>query len=155
MVRRLRGSDGVAFWGCSDFPRCRGTRELVTDARGDPQPAAAFSVRVRRDVRPGKHFDRLVLACGAIGLLIGLGFIVVGFTVGPSTYRFIGAAALFLVAISVLPAPFLAPEAVRDLALRAAFLLVFLAMSAAAWRPDAVCATGLARLCGNEEVGTR
>lgn len=113
MVRRLRGRDGAAFWGCSDFPLCRRTRELVTDARGGPQPVGTFGVPIRRDPRRGRHFDRLVLACGAVGLLVGLGFIVVGFTVGPSTYRFIGAAALFLMAMSVLPAPFLAPEAAR------------------------------------------
>jgi len=36
MVRRRRRSDGTAFWGCSLFPRCRGTRELPTIGLSEP-----------------------------------------------------------------------------------------------------------------------
>ncbi|MGD0020440.1 MAG: hypothetical protein ABSD62_14430 [Candidatus Limnocylindrales bacterium] len=87
------------------------------------------------DPRPRRHFDRIVLVCGAVGLLIGLGFIVVGFVRGPSTYELVGVAALFLVAISVLLAPFLAPHTGRNLALRGAFVLLIVAAFFAAWGP--------------------
>src|ERR1035437_668552 len=74
MVRRVRGSDGAPFWGCSTFPTCRGTRELDTVANVDPQPKSTVGLSISRDLGRGLHFDRLVLACGAVGLIIGLGF---------------------------------------------------------------------------------
>jgi hypothetical protein len=128
MVRRVRGSDGAVFWGCSDFPRCRGTRELVTDAHGGPRPAAGFGVPVRRGPRRGRRFDRLVLACGAVGLSIGVGFIVVGLNSGPVTYCFLGAILVALVALVVLLSPFLPRDFARGSALKIAFFCVFAAV---------------------------
>lgn len=42
MVRRKRRSDRAEFWGCSNYPRCHGTRplEAIADDRpDDPQPS--------------------------------------------------------------------------------------------------------------------
>jgi CBS domain containing-hemolysin-like protein len=124
MVRRVRGSDGAPFWGCSTFPECRGTREIVTAAIVGHQPAATVGQARGRRLR----FDRLVLACGAVGLMIGLGFIIVGLNSGPNTYAFMGAALVALVALVVLPSPFLPPAFARGYALRVALLCVCLAV---------------------------
>lgn len=35
MVLRYRRSDNHPFWGCSDFPNCRGTRNIMPD--GTPE----------------------------------------------------------------------------------------------------------------------
>ena len=102
MVKRVRGSDGAPFWGCSTFPECRGTREMVTAATIGHQPTASLGPSVGPDRRRRLHFDQLVLACGAVGLIIGLGFIVVGLNSRPNTYAFTGAVLLALVAIVVL-----------------------------------------------------
>ncbi len=33
MVSRKRKSDGQRFWGCADYPRCKGTRNTDGEAR--------------------------------------------------------------------------------------------------------------------------
>jgi hypothetical protein len=128
MVRRVRGSDGAPFWGCSTFPSCRGTRELVAVASGGLQPTNRFVTTVSRDNRPGLHLDRLVIVCGAVGLLISLGFIMVGLSSGPNSYGILGAILLALVALVVLPSPFVSRDFARGNALKVAFLCVFLAV---------------------------
>jgi hypothetical membrane protein len=70
----------------------------------------------------------VVLACGAVGLLIGIGFIVAGLNSRPHTYVFLGAILLALVALVVLPSPFLPRDFARSYALKVAFLCVFLAV---------------------------
>jgi hypothetical protein len=83
---------------------------------------------VGRDSGSGRHFDRLVLACGAVGLLVGLGFIVVGLNSGPSTYAFLGAILIALMALVVLTSPFLPRDFARGSALKIAFFCVFVAV---------------------------
>lgn len=121
MVRRVRGSDGAPFWGCSGFPKCRGTRELAAGSDGG-------SHRAKRDPSAGGRFDRLVLACGAVGLVTGLGFIIVGLNSGPTTYSLVGVVLVGLVALVVLLSPFLPREFARGSALKIALFCVFVAV---------------------------
>lgn len=135
MIRRARGSDGSPFWGCSTFPTCRGARELVTPANRGAQPAPPVGVPIGPNSGRPMHFDRLVLACGAIGLVIGVGLIVVGLNSRPSGYALIGAVLLGLMALVVLLSPFLPPAFARSYGLRVAFLCVFLAIFLVALDP--------------------
>jgi hypothetical protein len=133
MVRRQRRSDGAVFLGCSRFPRCRGTRELAAAADAAARPAAASAYRPEHGQRP--RYDRLVLACGALGGLIGIGFLVVGLNSRPNTYAFIGMVLLGLNALVVLPSPWLPQRFARASALRVALLCVFVAGFLIAWIP--------------------
>jgi hypothetical protein len=81
-----------------------------------------------RDDSSGRHFDRLVLACGVVGLLVSLGFIAVGLTSGPSSSVILGVILLALVALVVLPSPLVSPDFARGNALKVAVLCVFLAV---------------------------
>ena len=137
MVKRVRGSDGAPFWGCSAFPMCRGTRELVAVAGGHLEPTARVVKTNGRDDSSGRHFDRLVLACGVVGLLVSLGFIAVGLTSGLNAYAFLGALLLALVALVVLPSPLVSPNFARGYALKVAFLCVCLAVFFVAHDPVA------------------
>lgn len=137
MVRRVRGIDGAPFWGCSTFPECRGTREMVTAAAIGHQPTASLGPPLGPDRERRLHFDRLVLALGAIGLIISLGFIAVGLTSGPNTFAFLGALLLALVAIVVLSSPLVSPNFARGYALKVAFLCVCLAVFFVAHDPVA------------------
>src|ERR1035437_4986802 len=83
MVRRERRSDGAAFWGCSTFPVCRGTREIAPPAATPNRLAGGTPTVQKRDRR--LHFDRIVLVFGAVGLLICPGFFGGGSKSGPST----------------------------------------------------------------------
>lgn len=38
MVLRMRATDAHAFYGCTGFPVCRGTRNLDGTANGHPDP---------------------------------------------------------------------------------------------------------------------
>ena len=53
MVRRVRGSDGAAFWGCSRFPECGGAREVAAIELPEPvkQPEPACPRQPRRPTR--------------------------------------------------------------------------------------------------------
>ena len=124
MVERHRGTNGSPFWGCSTFPTCRGTRELL--AVGEP------TSRVRER---GIHFDRIVLVCGAVALVVGLGFILAGLNSRPNTYMFLGSVLLVVAAIIVLPSPFLPATFVLAYALKYAVLCVCLAVFFIAWGP--------------------
>lgn len=44
MVLRVRRSDGKRFWGCSDFPDCRGSRNILENGEPDmPETDQEFS----------------------------------------------------------------------------------------------------------------
>jgi hypothetical protein len=77
----------------------------------------------------------VVLACGAVGLLIGIGFIVAGLNSRPNTYVFLGATLIGVMALIVLPSPFLPRAFVRGYAVRVALLCVFVAVFFVAWIP--------------------
>jgi hypothetical protein len=77
----------------------------------------------------------LVLACGAVGLVVGVGFIGVGLNSGPTSYVFLGGAVLGLMALAVLPSPFLPVAFARGLALKIALLCVCLAVFIVALDP--------------------
>jgi CBS domain containing-hemolysin-like protein len=83
----------------------------------------------------GRRFDRLVLACGAVGLAIGLGFIVVGLGVGPTTYSLLGAILVALVGLVVLPSPFLPRDFARASAMKVALFCVVAAVFVVALVP--------------------
>lgn len=123
MVRRVRRSDSTAFWGCSTFPACRGARE-----RSEAQGSAAYrtwaSVPSSRESRP--RFDRLVVACGLVGLAVGIGFIGAGLNGSPNSYAALGVAVVGLVGILTLGSPLIPLESARRLAVRAALLSLFL-----------------------------
>ena len=131
MVRRERGSDGSPFWGCSRFPQCRGTRQLVDTGHTGPTfgpEATPERLRVRR-------FDGLVLACGRVGLVIGLGFIFVGLVAGPTAYGLLGAILVALVGLVVLPSPFLPRDFARASAVKVALFCVVAAVFVVALVP--------------------
>jgi hypothetical protein len=132
MIRRERRNDGAAFWGCSTFPACRGTRELAP-AAGGLRRRPVITDRPEGGVRV--RYDRVVLACGAIGLLIGLGFVAVGLNSKPNTYAFVGGVLIALNALVALPSPWLPQRFARASALRVAFLSVFVAGFFIAWIP--------------------
>ena len=144
MVRRERRSDGAAFWGCSTFPACRGTRELVPAAGGLRRRAA---IADRPDGGLSVRYDRLVVACGAVGLLIGLGFVAVGLNSRPNTYVFVGVVLIALNAIVALPSPWLPQRFARASALRIALLSIFVAVFLIAWIP---VSTWLAQAFANQ-----
>lgn len=132
MVRRERRSDGAAFWGCSTFPACRGTRELAPAAGGLRRRVSSADRSM--DGR-GVRFDPLVLACGVVGLLVGLGFVAVGVNSRPNTYAFVGVALIAINALVALPSPWLPQRFARASALRMALLSVFVAGFFIAWIP--------------------
>jgi hypothetical protein len=127
MTARRRGFDGAPFWGCSKFPDCRGTREV---AGGSPELglAAVSGVQSTPARARGIHFDRIVLACGAVGFAIGLGFIVVAQTSGRMDYALVGAMCLFLMALPVLMSPWLPLGFARSSAFKLACFIVFSAL---------------------------
>jgi hypothetical protein len=128
MVPRVRRSDGLRFWGCSRYPDCHGTREMAA-----PERESYRWIEPRR--RAFAHPGRLVLVCDAIGLVTGLGFIVVGLTVGPSSSSLVGAAILFPVAVSAVMTPFVPRRMANDMALRVALLSILFAFFIIAWGP--------------------
>ena len=131
MVRRERRSDGAVFWGCSTFPTCRGTRELAVGIPTSRLTAGADRLEGTRRVR----FDGLVLGCGAVSLLIGLGFVVVGLNSRPNTYAFVGVALIALDALVTLLSLWLPRRFARASAVRVALLSVFVAGFFIAWIP--------------------
>lgn len=133
MVRRERRSDGAASWGCSTFPVCRGTREIAPATATPNRPGGGTPTGQQRD--RSLHFDQLTLGCGAVGLLIGLGFVIVGIDSRPSTYAFVGVILIALTALVVLPSPWLPPRLARSIAVRVALLSVLLAVFFIAWIP--------------------
>jgi hypothetical protein len=126
MVRRVRGFDGSPFWGCSTFPVCRGTREFEADAPGAKRSASPSRSR---------HYDQWVLACGAVGLFIGLGFIFVSLFSKPGSYALVGLPLIALMALVVAPSPLLPLNVARRYAFTVAFLSVLVAMFFIAWIP--------------------
>src|ERR1035437_3621906 len=76
MVRGGLRSDWGRFRGFSSLPVCRGTREMARPAATPNRLAGGTPTVQKRDRR--LHFDRIVLVFGAVGLLIRLGFVVVG-----------------------------------------------------------------------------
>jgi hypothetical protein len=134
MIRRRNRMDGSEFWGCPNFPRCRGKRELqapstvrhdehATSALGqihsdDPnwrrQSAAGASARASFERRTKRHSER-VRDCRPRTLLRGAAIVAVGFgltSVGPS-WAFAGWALIAVGVLSTLAALFLAPGHVR------------------------------------------
>jgi hypothetical protein len=87
--------------------------------------AAVREVQSKPARTRGIHLDRLVLACGAVGLVIGLGFIVGGLTSGPGIYAAIGAADLFPMALPVLLSPWLPRGYARSASFKIACFIVF------------------------------
>jgi len=124
MIARKRRFDGAPFWGCSSFPDCRGTREVALGAP-DLGLAAVPGVQSKPAHGRGMHFDRIVLACGAVGFAIGLGFIVAGLTSGPKIYALVGASDIFLMALPVLLSPRLPRGYARSAASKIACFIVF------------------------------
>lgn len=57
MKERTNRSTGEIFWGCLDFPDCRGTRpadgDEPTDEDGAELPSERFQARDRRRYRDG------------------------------------------------------------------------------------------------------
>ncbi len=87
MVRRVRGADGSAFWGCPRFPSCRGTRpiEAASPAPTPVEPApvsivdrAGASADRQFQLRRGRHEAKVqaarprILAYGIAVVLVGL-----------------------------------------------------------------------------------
>ena len=134
MVRRIRRSDGTPFLGCSRFPQCRGTRQLSPAYASRREPARYSSER-QFDDPEGPGLDRFVVVCGAGGLAIGLGFIIVGLNSNPGSYALIGVALIALTALLVLPSPFLPSSFAREAALKLLMLCIFLGVFFVAWGP--------------------
>ena len=45
MVLRTRRSDDAKFWGCPDYPECRGTRDIGSDGKPVFDEAREFEPR--------------------------------------------------------------------------------------------------------------
>lgn len=98
MIRRTRRADGAAFWGCSDFPTCRGTRAIETTVdhtaliTAIEAPRAGGSARTTYERRLSAHEARVrkrrpaVLTAG--GIIIAIGLVLLAL---PSTLQFLGA----------------------------------------------------------------
>lgn len=43
MVLRTRRYDGVKFWGCTQYPECRGTRNIMPDGRPEEDDLDRYS----------------------------------------------------------------------------------------------------------------
>jgi hypothetical protein len=103
MIRRTRRTDDAAFWGCSDFPTCRGTRAIeATVGETAPitpteSPRAGGSARATYERRLAAHDARIrkrrpdILAVGGIMILAGIALLPQG-----STLPFLGGALIFV-----------------------------------------------------------
>jgi hypothetical protein len=94
-----------------------------------------FGPEATPERRRGRRFDGLVLACGAVGLVIGLGFIVVGLAAGPATYCVLGAILVALVGLVVLSSPFLPRDYARASAVKVSLFCVVAAVFVVALVP--------------------
>jgi ssDNA-binding Zn-finger/Zn-ribbon topoisomerase 1 len=64
MKGRHRRRDGSPFWGCSRYPKCKGTRPLTHD------PEDAFYEDFRRRPAPAVEDDRVRLLEGDLRALV-------------------------------------------------------------------------------------
>jgi hypothetical protein len=135
MVRRARGRDGAPFWGCSAYPRCRGTRELADDRRSAAQIGRPPSASARIDPARAGRFDPLALGLSAGGLLMGVGFVLAGLTVWPGSYQLLGAVAICFSAVLVAGSLFMPANLARRLSLRLVLVLLMVVVFAVALAP--------------------
>lgn len=126
MVARRNRKDGSAFWGCSQYPRCHGTRNVAGGMPPASQPVTA-PTSSRSAQERGFHLDRFVLACGAVGLAVGFGFIAAAAGTGPKLWALVGASFIFLSAVSVLSSPMSRPGYARSIAFKIACAIVMTA----------------------------
>jgi hypothetical protein len=110
MVRRKRRSDGAPFWGCPQFPQCRGTREindtpplLVADrAPALNRDRAGASAEREFKRRRARHAARIrsarpeIIVRGAVVAAIGLGLVVAT----PASWALLGLALLFVAVVT-------------------------------------------------------
>ncbi len=109
MILRTRRADDAAFWGCSHFPTCRGTRALETAVDGTAptppitamttaieSPRAGGSTRATYERRLAAHEARIrrrrpdILAVGGVMILAGIALVPQG-----STLPLLGVALIF------------------------------------------------------------
>ena len=135
MVRRARGRDGAPFWGCSTFPRCRGTREMAGDGRSAAQIGRALGASARTDPgRAGKP-DPVALGLSAGGFLMGIGFVLAGLTIWPSGYELLGSVAIGFSAVLVVGSLFMPANLARRLSVRLVLVLLMVVVFAVALAP--------------------
>ena len=83
MLRRRRRADGAEFWGCSRYPACRRTRELVAAETPQLEPIvrasvggtsarAEFDRRAARDREVIRRARPFILAFAGAGAILGL-----------------------------------------------------------------------------------
>lgn len=53
MVLRYRKSDNKPFWGCNDFPECRGTRNIKADGTPEEDDDIFYDDDYDMDWHPG------------------------------------------------------------------------------------------------------
>ncbi len=136
MVRRARGRDGAPFWGCSTYPRCRGTRELAGDGRSAVEIGLPLRASARAGSAGGRRPDPLALGLSAGGLLMGIGFVLAGLTVWPSGYQLLGAVSICAFAVLVAASLFMPANLARRLSLRLVLVLLMVAVFAVALAPS-------------------
>src|ERR1035437_1486047 len=89
MLRRRRRADGAEFWGCSRYPACRRTRELVAAETPQLEPIvrasvggtsarAEFDRRAARDREVIRRARPFILAFAGAGAILGLVMAAVG-----------------------------------------------------------------------------
>jgi hypothetical protein len=94
-------------------------------------PPASQPVTAPTSSRSGRaagfHFDRVVLACGVVGLAVGLGLIAAAAGTGPKLWALLGASFILLSAMSVLSSPMSRTGYARSIAFKIACAIVMTA----------------------------
>jgi hypothetical protein len=117
MVERRRRSDGARFWGCSNYPRCRGTRPFGNALERSEQPDQAGGSADRQFFgRRDRHKAAVASARGAI-LVRGASIVVIGLVVAiaePSSWRLAGFAVAVVGVLSTIERLYVLPQHVRS-----------------------------------------
>jgi hypothetical protein len=122
MVERVStkgATPGTSFWGCSDYPRCRGTRTIDTPAAAPASERAPeiagggatkeYERRLERHQANVRRRRRRILLAGGLAAAVGIGYWVGGTSVGPFGPNF--GALLALVAVMwVITSLFVVPD---------------------------------------------
>jgi hypothetical protein len=114
MVRRRRRADAAPFWGCLDYPGCRGTRpiEMAAGEVDDPGGSAdrQFAGRRYRHKAAVAASRGTILRRGALILAVGLATAVAG----PPSWRLFGIGVVIVAAVVTVERLYVLPQHVRS-----------------------------------------
>lgn len=114
MVRRRRRADGAAFWGCLDYPGCRGTRPIGDGPRRNDEPGGSadrqFAGRRDRHKAAVEAARGTILRRGALISAVGLAVAIAG----PPSWRLFGVGVVILAALVTVERLYVLPQHIRS-----------------------------------------